>query len=157
MQSKTSECHLNIISASRQNISSFKNSLWNRHHFQDIHTHSRVVPELLHEPTVYDVSLCENNWMMKNPVKKKHHNAEQRDCKHRPYWLNPTDGEWCRCNVSGHDTLSDSCRWRLKYMFLLICDKTLIKHCPSYLCFIWQYNHGILKTYLKHCYLWIFI
>lgn len=38
-------------------------------------------------------------------------------------------------------------------MFLLICDKRLIKHCPSSLCFIWQYNHGILKTFLMHSFI----
>lgn len=43
---------------------SFKSSLRNRHHLQDIHAHSGVVVELLHKPTVYDVPLREKSWMM---------------------------------------------------------------------------------------------
>lgn len=38
----------------------------------------------------------------------------------RPHSLYAIDGERCRCNISGHDTFSDSIRWRLKDCFLLI-------------------------------------
>lgn len=86
IQSKSlSVSSLNGMSVSRKSMStgrfaaskmascSFKNSLWNGHHFQDIHAHSGVVVELLHKPTVDDISSQEQSWMSnfftgKNPI-----------------------------------------------------------------------------------------
>lgn len=105
---------------------SFKNSLRNRHHLQDIHAHSGVVVELLHKPTVYDVPLWEKSWMMNLFTGKKSvKHLNNADCKandQRSHSLYAVDGERRCCNVRGHYTLPDSCRRGLKDLSLLICE-----------------------------------